>query len=266
MTLRTLALSILVAGTALRSEPTPTATPAPLPPAASAPAPAPARRLHGRIEAERYFAPGDLYSVPLPVFHGTDSAVMDTAEIVVFKDKVSTLLTIAAFKMPAYEKWRFEGMEPKEYFIEFFRDSILRDYRHEFPESSIESARYLPEVFAGAMVAFTRMPGGSAFVPPPPANPLAPAPVAKRGHLVFIRNGYIYVVAIELAERVTQPTAYKLTTQEEDRLLFGRLVTVLEALRFGPEVQAAPIPDDDKEDDVAPAQPTTAPSEAKPGN
>jgi hypothetical protein len=213
MTLRSLALPLLVAGTALRSEPTPTATPTPVPtPAPTATAPAPEHKLHGRIEGERYFAPGDLYSVPLPVFHGTDSAVMDTAEIVVFKDKVSTLLTIAAFKMPAYEKWRFEGMEPKEYLYEFFRDNILRDYRHEFPESSIESARYLPEVFAGAMVAFTRMPGGSAFASPAASNPLAPAPVAKRGHLrPSSATGYIYVVAIELAERVTQPATYKLT-------------------------------------------------------
>ncbi len=266
MTLRSLALPLLVAGTALRSEPTPTATPTPVPPAPTATAPAPEHKLHGRIEAERYFAPGDLYSVPLPVFHGTDSAVMDTAEIVVFKDKVSTLLTIAAFKMPAYEKWRFEGMEPKEYLYEFFRDNILRDYRHEFPESSIESARYLPEVFAGAMVAFTRMPGGSAFASPPPANPLAPAPVAKRGHLVFIRNGYIYVVAIELAERVTQPATYKLTTQEEDRLLFGRLATVLEALRFGPDIKpsttapsAADKDEDDEDEDAAPQDAPPAP-------
>lgn len=266
MTLRSLALFLLVAGTALRSEPTPTATPAPVPPAPTAPAPASEHKLHGRIEAERYFAPGDLYSVPLPVFHGTDSAVMDTAEIVVFKDKVSTLLTIAAFKMPAYAKWEFEGMEPKDYLIAFFRDNILRDYRHEFPESSIESARFLPEVYAGAMVAFTLMPGGSAFTPPAPASPLAPAPVAKRGHLVFVRNGYIYVIAAELAERVTQPATYKLTTQEEDRLLFGRLAAVLEALRFGPDIKpstAAPSSadedEDDEDEDAAPADAQPAP-------
>lgn len=275
MTLRSLALFLLVAGTALRSEPTPSATPAPVSPAATAPAPATERKLHGRVEANRYYAPGDVYSVPVPVFHGTESAIMDTAEIVVFKDKVSTLLTIAAFKMPAYAKWEFEGMEPKEYLISFFRDNILRDYRHEFPESSIESARFLPEIFAGGMVAFTLMPGGSAFASPAPASPLAPAPVAKRGHLVFVRNGYIYVIAAELAERVTQPATYKLTTREEDRLLFGRLATVLEALRFGPDIKpstttpSATDEDDDEEDeDDAPADapPTPPATPASRGN
>jgi len=276
MTLRLLVLpAFLAAGAVLRSEPAPPATTPSAPAAAPAtaahtaprPAPAPAapsvRKLHGRVEADRYFAPGDAYSVPVPVFHGTESAIMDTAEIVVFKDKVSTLLTIAAFKMPTYEKWRFEGMEPKEYLIAFFRDNILRDYRHEFPESTIESARFLPNIFAGAMAAFTLMPGGSAFAAP--ASPVAPPSVAKRGHLVFVRNGYIYVIAIELAERVTQPATYKLTTQEEDRLLFDRLSTVLIALRFGPEVNPAPVPDDedDKKADAPDAATPPAPTKAE---
>lgn len=287
MTLRIFVLSaLLAAGTGLRSEPT-AAAPSPPAPAAppssvsaqsgSAPAPTsaakPAGKLHGRVEANRYSAPGDVYSVPVPVFHGAESAIMDTAEIVVFKDKVSTLLTIAAFKMPAYAKWEFDGMEPKEYLISFFRDNILRDYRHEFPESSIESARFLPEIFAGGMVAFTLMPGGSAFAPPAPASPLAPAPVAKRGHLVFVRNGYIYVIAAELAERVTQPATYKLTTQEEDRLLFGRLATVLEALRFGPDIKpststlSSTDEDDDEEDeDEAPAATPPAPAKTQDGD
>jgi hypothetical protein len=277
MTLRFLALSsLLAAGTVLHSE---TAAPAATqPPSGSAPAvakapaesaPAPARKLFGRVEGERYHAPGDVYSVAVPVFHGTDAVIMDTPEIVVFKDKVSTLLTIAAFKMPDIAKLQFEGMEPREYLIAFFRDNILRDYRHEFPESTIESARFLPDIFAGAMVSFTLMPGGSAFAPPGPANPAAKPPVAKRGHLVFVRNGTIYVVAIELAERVTQPATYKLTTQEEDRLLFDRLVTVLGALRYGPDVKptasTAPDNDDDEEDDAE--EPATAPSApAKAGN
>ena len=233
--------------------------------------PAPARKLFGRVEDERYHAPGDVYSVAVPVFHGTDAVIMDTPEIVVFKDKVSTLLTIAAFKMPDIAKLQFEGMGPREYLIAFVRDNILRDYRHEFPESTIESARFLPDIFAGAMVSFTLMPGGSAFAAPAPASPLAPAPVAKRGHIVFVRNGYIYVVAIELAERVTQPATYKLTKPEEDRLLFDRLVTVLAALRYGPDVKPSAVtaPDDGNDDDeeADAEEPATAPSApAKAGN
>jgi hypothetical protein len=255
--------ALLAAAVGLRAEapvPAPSSVSGTAVSSPAAPVDAPARKLHGRVENNRYYAPGDAFSVPVPVFHGTESAIMDNPEIVVFKDKVSTLLTIAAFKMPAYAKWEFEGMEPKDYLIAFFRDNILRDYRHEFPESTIESARFLPEIYAGAMVAFTLMPGGSAFSAPAPASPLAPAPVAKRGHLVFVRNGYIYVIATELAERVTQPATYKLTTQEEDRLLFGRLATVLEALRFGPDVKpsaAAPASTADEDDDDNDDEPAT---------
>jgi len=265
MTLRILALSsLLAAGTVLHSEPAAPAATQP-PSGSESSVPAPARKLFGRVEDERYHAPGDVYSVAVPVFHGADAVIMDTPEIVVFKDKVSTLLTIAAFKMPDIAKLQFEGMEPREYLITFFRDNILRDYRHEFPESTIESARFLPDIFAGAMVSFTLMPGGSAFAAPSPASPLAPAPVAKRGHLVFVRNGYIYVVAIELAERVTQPATYKLTKPEEDRLLFDQLVTVLGALRYGPDVKpsvaTATDDDDDEEADVEePATATSAPA------
>lgn len=234
MTLRSLALPVLcfTLGTALPAAPADTATqPAPVATTAS---PAPAKLL-GRIADDRYFAPGDVYSVPVPVLQGEGSTIMDNGEIVVFKDKVSTLLTIAAFPLPPIAKWEYETTPPKDYLITFFRDNVLRDYRLEFPETTIESARFLPDVHGGTMVAFTLLPNGSAFQPAEPRAPTAPSAIAKRGHLVFVRDGRIFVIAVELAERVTAQAEYNLNQAQEDHILFNRLVTVITAMRFGQE-------------------------------
>ena len=228
MTFRHLALvALLFTGPALRSQdPAPTTDPAPTA------TPAPAATLLGRIENDRYIAPGEVFSVALPALDPATASVFDNGEIVVFKDRTSTLLTIAAFPMPPIAKFDYDTEGPRDYLIAFFRDNIVRDYREAFPDSAIESARFLPGVFGGTTVAFTLLPGGSAFTPPTAAAGSLPRPVAKRGHLIFVQGDRIYVVAIELAERVTQPDTYKLTTEEEDRALFGRLVTVLSSLRI----------------------------------
>lgn len=226
MTLRSLALSVLLlaAGSALPAEPAEAAAP-------PAPAPATPTKLLGRIADDRYHAPHDVYSVPVPVLQGEGATIMDNGEIVVFKDKVSTLLTIASFAMPAIAKWEYETTPPKDYLIAFFRDNVLRDYRLEFPDTTIESARFLPDAFGGIMVAFTLLPSGSAFTP---AAPTAPPSVAKRGHLVFVRDGRIFVIAVELAERVTAPQDYNLNQAQEDHVLFNRLVGVVTTMHFGP--------------------------------
>ncbi len=247
--------ALLIVGTALAAEPAPRVEPAP----AAAP------KLLGRIEGDRYIAPGAAYSVPVPVLHGANATIMDNGEIVVFKDKVATLLTIAAFPMPPVARWEFETTPAKDYLIAFFRDNILRDYVREFPGSTIESARFLPEVFGGAMVAFTLLPGGSVFTPPAPRTP--PGLVAKRGHFVFVREGRIYVLAVELAERITRTADTALTTAEEDQVLFDRLVTVLAAMRFGRDASPAAKPTDEKHPATGAAeQPAAAPAPATSGD
>lgn len=229
--------ALLLVGTTLAADPA--ATPI------EGPAPATAPRLLGRIDGERYIAPGDTYSVPVPVLHGDNATVIDNGEIVVFKDKVATLLTIAAFRMPPVARWEYETTPPKDYLIAFFRDNILRDYAHEFPGSNIESARFLPEIFGGALVAFTLLPDGSVFTPATPRAPTAPPLIAKRGHFVFVRDGRVFVVAVELAERVTRSEGPALSIAEEDQVLFDRLVTVLTAMRFGHDAIATPSPAND---------------------
>jgi hypothetical protein len=57
-------------------------------------------------------------------------------------------------------------------------------------------------------------------------------PVAKRGNLIFVQNGYVYVISIELAEKVTQGSAYNKTVAEEDALLRARLMSFLGKITF----------------------------------
>jgi hypothetical protein len=57
-------------------------------------------------------------------------------------------------------------------------------------------------------------------------------PVAKRGNLLFVKNGYIFIISTELAERVTEGHAYQKTTAEEDELLRQRLSDVVSKIVF----------------------------------
>jgi len=57
-------------------------------------------------------------------------------------------------------------------------------------------------------------------------------PVAKRGNLLFVKNGHIFVISVELAERVLERSTYKKTVAEEDELLRQRLTEAVARLNF----------------------------------
>ncbi len=198
-------------------------------------------KLFGRITDGLYRAPSGAYAVPVPKLHGDDAMIMDTDTVAVFKDKTSVLVTIAAFPMPAFARWEYQTKGARDYLITFFRDNILRDYLAEFPESRVETVKFLPEYHGGTLLAYTVMPGGSAFALDPVAAALpghAPG-VAKRGHLVFVRDNLAFVLAVELAERVTQKSTYQLSAADEDRVLLDRLVALVTAMQIP---AAAPVP------------------------
>jgi len=56
--------------------------------------------------------------------------------------------------------------------------------------------------------------------------------VAKRGNVLFVKYGYIFVMSTELAERVLERTTYHKTTAEEDKLLRERLLDLLTKMDF----------------------------------
>ena len=228
---RSLVLSALLVSCVFGDTPAP--EPAPSPPRETA-ALTETAKLSGQVADGIYCAPSGAYTVPVPLLHGEAAVIMDTDTVVVFKDKRSVLLTLAAFPMPAFEQWEYRTQGPRDYLIAFFRDNILRDYTKAFPESRVESVKFIPDYNGGTLLAYTLMPGGSAFDPDPAAAAQeghTPA-VAKRGHLVFVRNNRVFVLAIELAERVTQQSQYTLTTADEDRALLDRLATVVTAMKI----------------------------------
>ncbi|MBK8476900.1 MAG: hypothetical protein IPL39_11510 [Opitutaceae bacterium] len=191
-------------------------------------------KLFGRISDGLYHAPSGAFSVPVPKLNGDSAVIMDTDTVAVFKDKTSVLVTIAAFPMPAFARWEYQTKGARDYLIAFFRDNILRDYTAEFPESRVENVKFLPEYHGGTLLAYTVMPGGSAFSLDPVAAALpghAPG-IAKRGHLVFVKNDLAFVLAVELAERVTQKSTYQVPAAEEDRVLLDRLVTIVTAMQI----------------------------------
>jgi hypothetical protein len=57
-------------------------------------------------------------------------------------------------------------------------------------------------------------------------------PVAKRGNMLFVRNGYVFVISTELAERVTEGSSYKQTPEQENDVLKERLIDIGNRMRF----------------------------------
>ena len=81
-------------------------------------------------------------------------------------------------------------------------------------------------------------------------------PIAKRGNLIFVQNGYVYLISIELAEKVTQGAAYGKTVAEEDALLRARLMGFLGKITF-----AAPtVPANAPAEKLASPTPATIPA------
>jgi hypothetical protein len=93
----------------------------------------------------------------------------------------------------------------------------------------------------GSLIAFTLLPGGSMFAGKIPviAEDEKP-PVAKRGNLLFVKNGFIFVISTELVERTLERRTYSKTTAEEDELLRQRLNEIVAKIQFAKPPTPAP--------------------------
>ena len=109
---------------------------------------------------------------------------------------------------------------------------VLPDFRHFSPGTHVESAGYAAELLDGALFAYVLMPGGSMFESPPVFGPPTAPAVAKRGNLLFVRNGFTFVVSTELSERVTEGSQWKATKEEENQILRKRLVDIVSKMQF----------------------------------
>ena len=222
------ALAILFLATVLASQAAPSA---------SAPA-----ALYGRLEKGTYFSANGAYKVEVPVRSETGGSITDNRNVVTFQDDYNILYIIAAFPMDSSQKWELSVKTRLEYLQGFFRQYVLPDFRRAFAGVTVEpSETYLPKLFDGTLIVYTFLPGGSMFASkmPPSIDPNRKVPDAKRGNMVFVNKGFVYVISTELAERVTEGSAYSKTPAEEDLALREKLEELAQKMQF---LDPAPAP------------------------
>ncbi len=193
----------------------------------------PTAELYGSIEGNNYISPNRSYSIQIPILPELGGTIEDTPTAVVFRDAYNVHVSIGAFPQDASQRWELSTTGLQEYLPKYFSTYVMPDFVGMFPGSKVESAAFAPNQFGGALLCFTLMPGGSMFLPEVGSlGTDAPVPVAKRGNLVFIYNHTVYVISVELAERVIVGTMYSKTTEEEDAILKKRLQEIVSTMRF----------------------------------
>ncbi|MFT3781457.1 MAG: hypothetical protein QM790_05515 [Nibricoccus sp.] len=198
--------------------------------------------LVGRVDGDDYVSATGAYRVKMPVVAALGGSITDTENVVTFQDQISTHQSIACFEMDSTQRFEEETRGRREYLIWFFANFVQADFEQRFPGSRIESAQFLGDVQSGALLTYNLLPNGSMFGRRTMTIARNEAPVAKRGNLVFLNNGHIYVLSIELAEKVIEGRAYEKTAAEEDRLLRERLLNLLSRMTFTAAATAANSP------------------------
>jgi hypothetical protein len=190
--------------------------------------------LSGHLEGNTYVSPTGAVRYEIPVMPELGGTIVDTDNVVTFQDDFTTLVTIGAFRQDATQRWQLATLGLKDYLKYFFTNFVAPDFGRAFPGSKVETnARFAPSIADGALITFMLMPGGSMFASKIPSFLGDPQSlVAKRANMIFVKNGFTFVVSTELAERITERTKYKLTTDEEDNLLRTRLSGIFAKIQF----------------------------------
>ncbi|HEY3754712.1 MAG TPA: hypothetical protein VGL42_01045 [Opitutaceae bacterium] len=193
----------------------------------------PGEGLNGHIEGRTYYSATGEFSVHIPVLAALNGTVGDTPNQVIFADPISTYITIVCYPFDAAERGKLDVQGPKQYLQEYFYNYVWRSFSS-YPGARYETdARFQPHLFDGAFFTYIDLPGGSEFYPPEYRLSFdTPPPVAKRGNLMFIHGDIIYVISMELAERMTHANHYNLSSEEEDILLRDRLTAFANTIHF----------------------------------
>jgi hypothetical protein len=200
-----------------------------------------APKLSGSVDGDVYTSPTGAFTMEIPVLPALGGSVRDTENVVTFRDSYGLQISVGAFAHDATQRWELSTRGIKDYLVYFFGTYVLTDFRKFCPQTAIESAGFSADFQDGALFTYILLPGGSMFDNHPlfgeaPTTP----PVAKRGNLLFVKNGYTYVISSELSERITEGSQYKKTPQEEDQILRSRLVEVVKKMHFAKPAPAAP--------------------------
>ncbi|MBI5767039.1 MAG: hypothetical protein HZA93_04540 [Verrucomicrobia bacterium] len=196
--------------------------------------------LEGKVEGKKYASPTGAYKVTIPVLPELGGNITDTPNVVTFQDDFNVHISIAAFPQDATQRWELSTRGVKDYLIYFFSNFVLGDFKQTFEGVQVESAKFVPGTLDGSLLTYILLPGGSMFMDKVPQIAGGPVPVAKRGNLLFVRNGHIFVISVELSEKVIEGRAYKKTTTEEDDLLRQRLLDVVAKIEFAKPPAAKP--------------------------
>jgi len=189
--------------------------------------------LAGKVEGKTYASPTGVFKVTIPVLPELGGEITDTPNVVTFQDAFNVHISIAAFPQDATQRWENSTRGTKDYLIYFFSNFVLSDFKQAFEGVQIESAKFIPATLDGSLITFILIPGGTMFADKIPqlATDIR-VPIAKRGNLLFVKNGHIFVISVELAERVIEGRSYKKTTAEEDEILRQRLNDVVAKIQF----------------------------------
>jgi hypothetical protein len=191
-----------------------------------------AQGIEGRIDGRTYVSPTGLFKVTIPVLPELGGDLTDTPNVVTFQDDFNVHVSIAAFPQDATQRWENSTRGAKDYLIYFFSNFVLSDFRQNFEGVQIESAKFVPGVLDGSLLTYLLVPGGTMFPDRLPAVSNDVLPVAKRGNLLFIRNEHVFVISIELAEKVIEGKSYGKSVAEQDEILRKRLLEMVDKITF----------------------------------
>ncbi len=188
--------------------------------------------LAGTLESGFYSSPTNAFRIAVPVLPELGGKIRDTEHVVMFQDSFGIQISVGAFTQDATQRWELSTRGIKDYLIYFFGSFVMADFKRYCPEAQIESAGFSADFMDGALFSYILLPGGSMFADELGFGTPGKPPVAKRGNVVFVKNGFVFVVSTELAERVTEGSSYKKTVDEEDKILRKRLVDIVGKMQF----------------------------------
>lgn len=192
--------------------------------------------LVGQVEGGKvYVSPTGTFKIEIPVLPELGGRITDTDYVVTFQDDYTTHCSIACFAMDATLRWEEDTRGRKDFLTYFFADVVIGDFQNRFPGATIESARFRPSLQGGAMIAFTLLPGGTMFANRVMLSADEKPPVAKRGNLLFVKNEHVYVISVELAEKVLDRSTWNKKPEEENEILTKRMVDVVQKMVFTPQ-------------------------------
>ena len=190
-----------------------------------------------------YISPLGTFRIRIPVYPELGGQVNDTMNVVTFQDAYGDHSSIGCFPLDTTMRVEEAKRGRKEFLVWFFQNFIQVDFQRNMPgTSAMPNAKFNPNAQGGTLFTQLLIPDGSVYAERvflfPPKTPV----VAKRGNLVFERDGFVYVLSTELTERVFEHDTWKKTDAEEEELLRGRLYDLLSHMVFMKAATSSPTP------------------------